>query len=320
MATRQTSHSYAQSGGRPSEQAARQERDDGRGRNVGARIVDWFGMGGVAPDDPERAWQWERRLHWVMIGVALLSIPAFYLEEFATARPLRTLGSLIEGFILAAFAAEMAWMLHVVRFRRKYLLRNWLDVMIIAFCAASLVGFESEWIALVRLLRLALVGMLLARAAGASRRLFRPGGLPYLLAFGLLALLAAGLGFYWLEPTVHSVSEGLWLAFVTGATVGYGDFVPTTPGARLFAVFIVIIGVATISLVTANVAALVIGEDETRLRHEMHEDIRRMRRELAQILTEEERTLVRELHRDVRELRAEMARLREEVRAYRHER
>lgn len=280
------------------------------------RVGEWLGMGGVAPDDPPAAQRWERRLHWVMIAVALLSIPAFYLEELATARPLRVVGSFIEGFILVAFTLELLWMLRVTRHRVRYVLRNWLDVLIIVFCAASLVGFESEWVALVRLLRLALVGMLLARAAGASRRLFRPGGLPYLLAFGFLALLISGFGFYWLEPTVHSVSEGLWLAFVTGATVGYGDFVPTTAGARIFAVFIVIMGVATISLVTANVAALVIGEDETRLRHEMHEDIRRMRREIAQMLSAEERALMRELHQDVSALREELRQLRDEVRAY----
>jgi ubiquinone biosynthesis protein UbiJ len=75
------------------------------------------------------------------------------------------------------------------------------------------------------------------------------------------------------------------------------------------------VGVATMSMVTASIAALLIGEDERRLRQEMHEDIRSMRQELGRLITTEERALTRELHRDVRELRAELARLRDEVRA-----
>ncbi|MFO1319674.1 MAG: ion channel [Burkholderiales bacterium] len=273
-----------------------------------------LGMGGVPPDDVPEAYVWERRLHWVMIGVALLSIPGFYLEELSTARPLRILGALIEGFILVAFVAELVWMLRVTRQQARYLANNWLDLLIIAFSAASLAGIETEWVAMVRLLRIAIVGLLLMRAFGASRKLLRRGGLPYILVFGFISLLLSGFGFYWLEPTVRTYGEGLWLAFVTGATIGYGDFVPTTTAARFFAVFIVMVGVATMSMLTASIAALLVGEDETRLRQEMHADIRDMRSELARLIDEEERAVLRELHADVRELREEIARLRDEVR------
>lgn len=274
-----------------------------------------LGMAGVPPDDQPQAYVWEKRLHWVMIGVALLSIPGFYLEELSTARPLRVLGSLIEGFILVAFCAELVWMLHITRQKLWYLGRNWLDLLIIAFSAASLTGIESEWVAMVRLMRLAIVGLLIVRAAAASRRLLKRGSLPYVLVFGFVALILSGFGFYWLEPTVKTYGEGLWLAFVTGATIGYGDFVPTTTSARFFAVFIVLVGVATMSMVTASIAALLVGEDEIRLRQEMHADIRDMRREIARLISEEERAVMRELHKDVRELREEITRLRQEVRA-----
>ncbi len=276
--------------------------------------LSWIGVGGVPPDDDPRAYVWERRLHWVMIGIALLSIPGFYLEELASTRPARILGEAIEIFILLAFTFELAWMLRITRHRAQYLSRNWLDVVVIAFTLASVVGFETQWVTLIRLTRVAIVGLLLMRAVAASRQVFRRGGLPYMLVFGFAALLLSGFGFYWLEPTVQSYGEGLWLAFVTGATIGYGDFVPTTVAARFFAVFIVLVGVATMSMLTANIAALLVGEDEARLRAEMQQDIRQMREALAGMIDAEERTVVRELHRDIRELRGEIARLREEVR------
>ena len=86
-------------------------------------------------------------------------------------------------------------------------------------------------------------------------------GLFYSLALVLAILVIGGVGFWWLEPSIHSFSDGLWLSFTTAATVGYGDTVPTTPMARLFAVFVVLLGLAVLSLVTASLAALFVGRE-----------------------------------------------------------
>jgi voltage-gated potassium channel len=40
----------------------------------------WIGLGGVPPDDNARAVDWQRRLHWPMVIVALLSVPAYLLS------------------------------------------------------------------------------------------------------------------------------------------------------------------------------------------------------------------------------------------------
>jgi voltage-gated potassium channel len=74
--------------------------------------------------------------------------------------------------------------------------------------------------------------------------------------------------------------DAVWWAIVTVATVGYGDLVPTTPSSRLFAAFMVLLGYALMSLVTGAIAAAFVGEDEKRLRRELHEDIKRLRNEV----------------------------------------
>jgi hypothetical protein len=139
---------------------------------VGRRGDILLGIGGVPPDDAEAAYAWERRLHWVMIGVALLSLPAFFLEEFAGQRDLRPLARILDWLILVAFGTELVLMVSLVRQKLRYLLHNWLDVVIVAFSLASVFGTESEWVALARL---SLAGALVARAAGGSRSLFRRG-------------------------------------------------------------------------------------------------------------------------------------------------
>jgi len=240
-------------------------------------------MGGVPPHDSPRAYLWERRLHWVMICVALLSIPAFLFEVSSAFVGLRRLGLTLDAFILAAFVLELLWMLWVTNQRFQYLMRNWLDLLIIVAAAASLTGWEGEWIPLARLLRVTMVLLFLVRILGSLRNLFSPTAMPYVLGLGVVTLGIAGAGFYWLEPTVESYGEGLWLAFTSGATVGYGDFVPTTPTSRIFAALMVLVGYAILSMVTASIAAFFVGEDEKHLRRETHHDIKALREEVAQL-------------------------------------
>lgn len=272
-----------------------------------------IGLGGVPPRDNPRAYYWERRLHWVMVGVALLAIPAVYLEEISTSPVLRLVGTYIDEFLFLAFSLELVWMLHVTTQEMRYLKRNWLDVVIILSAAVSMFGWATEWVALARLMRLALVALLLTRVLGSMRSVIAPHGLPYVLGFGMVTLALSGAGFYWLEPTVHSYAEGLWLAFVSGATIGYGDFVPTTPASRLFAAIVVVLSLAVMSVVTASIAAIFVGQDEKQLRREMHHDIKQLRFEVERLISDEEQVLRREMHQDIRELRQEVARLREEL-------
>ena len=107
-----------------------------------------------------------------------------------------------------------------------------------------------------------------------------------LLAIALLMLALSGGGFYWLEPNVHSYADGLWLAFTTGATVGFGDIVPTTPASRIFAGFIVLLGYALFSVVTASISALFVTKDEQRFERELHGDIRALRKEIDALRAE----------------------------------
>lgn len=249
----------------------------------------WVGLGGVAPHDGPRAHEWERRLHLLMVGVALLSIPAFLFETANFAHPLKRVGLALDLFILAAFSLELVWMLHVSNQRTEYLLRNWLGLMIIASAGASLTGWQGEWIPLARLLRATMVVLVMTRILWSLRTLFSPTALPYILGLGAMTMALAGAGFYLLEPTVQSYGEGLWLAFTSGATVGYGDVVPTTPLSRFFAAIMVLIGYAILSMVTATIAAFFVGEDEKRLRQEMHRDIKLLREEVVALRRAAER-------------------------------
>ena len=82
-----------------------------------------------------------------------------------------------------------------------------------------------------------------------------------LVAIFFVAILAA-IGVTLLESQSNAqfknLSNGLWWAVVTMATVGYGDIVPITPAGRLVAGIVIMSGVTLFSVFTAAVSSRVI--------------------------------------------------------------
>ena len=120
-------------------------------------------------------------------------------------------------------------------------------------------------------------------------------GFIYSLMLAMAILVLGGVGFWWLDPKVLTLSDGLWLSFTTAATVGYGDLVPSTHASRAFSVVVVLLGLAVLSLVTASLAAMFVERE----------------------VQEEDRVIERDLMREIRHLREELTQLRHEVQALR---
>ena len=274
----------------------------------------WIGLGGVPADDNEAAHRWEARLHWVMVAVALTSVPAYLLATSDIDPVWHRFASILDFVILAAFIAELLWMMIVSSFPFRYLLENWLNVVIIVGAAAAALGAGTEWIAIVRAMRAAVAILVIVRTATQFRILFTARGAPMLLGIAVLTMLVLGALFYWLDPAIRSFGDGLWLAFITGSTVGYGDMYPTTGATRVLAVLTVLVGVAMMTLFTAHVVTFFIGGEEARMRESLQQDIVALRGQIAQLLDAEELRLTIELHKEVRALRGELALLRDELR------
>lgn len=119
-------------------------------------------------------------------------------------------------------------------------------------------------------------------------------GVIYSLILCGVILLLGGLGFWLLDPNVKTIADGLWLAFTTAATVGYGDMVPSTHASRGFAVIVVMLGLAVLSLTTASLSAIFVEKD---------------------VEEAEVRPIEQELMREIRHLRDEVHALRHEVRS-----
>jgi voltage-gated potassium channel len=58
------------------------------------------------------------------------------------------------------------------------------------------------------------------------------------------------------EANINSVGDGLWWAVATLTTVGYGDRFPTSPMGKVIAVVLMLVDVALLRLLAANLASI----------------------------------------------------------------
>jgi voltage-gated potassium channel len=213
-----------------------------------------------------------------ILFVALaLSIPAFYLVLTGPAPAWRASGSLLYGLMALLVAVDLGLRRKPAGRPHLHWLTSSLDLLIFCGAAASAWPTDPDWSMIEWLLRLGYCGIVFIRLSMLTAKRLVPANLVQVLAIAGVLLAIAGAGFYWLEPKVPTYADGLWLAFITGATVGYGD--------------IVLLGYAIFSVVTASIAALFVGEDEKRFEKELHADIRSLRDEIGVLRSELHRAL-----------------------------
>jgi voltage-gated potassium channel len=79
---------------------------------------------------------------------------------------------------------------------------------------------------------------------------FSPRGLRVALPAAVLGVIAAGAAFAVVED--RSLGDGLWWAFVTVTTVGYGDVTPATPAGKLIGVALMLGGIGFLLLLAGS--------------------------------------------------------------------
>ena len=230
-----------------------------------------------------RAREVEVKWRWPITLALLSTVPSFYVELLHDSPPLFA----VLSYLIAA--ATMAGALMHVGLRsgnlQAHLRANGFDLLLCAglVIAAMLPPSAASEAAL--WFRVVVGFFTMSRMFWAAHYVVTRGGTLYRLIAALLVLALCGLGFWWLEPTTPTFGDALWLAFTTAATVGYGDSVPTTPASKIFAVFVVFLGVGAITLVAAGIASAWIATEERSIEREiladLHKQIGALRGELA---------------------------------------
>jgi len=172
---------------------------------------------------------------------------------------------LVETVVLASLA-DRPW---------YYLKTNWINLLIIAF------SFPFIWqifphAASLRLLRLLVLLVLFIQSSHTLRYILSRNHLGTVLIVCFFIIVLSGTLISVIDPSIKTPVDGIWWAWVTVTTVGYGDIVPTSDIGRLFAAALILMGIGLFTLLTASFAAFFLSQENRHIQQEEDAHLKRM--------------------------------------------
>ena len=166
---------------------------------------------------------------------------------------------MVSYLVWAAFAADLVTRLCLTDERRlPYLKRHWVDVLIVA--VPFLRAFR-----LLRIVRLAQAVLYAGRAMRTLRKFTSAGFVKRTLVVLSLAIASATLVVWLAERDapgsgIPTFWDALWWTLCTITTVSYGDIYPVTVVGRSVAMMLMLVGISTFGVLTANIAAYLMSQ------------------------------------------------------------
>ena len=193
---------------------------------------------------------WQKLVEWPLVGAALLFLAVYSWQIIGDLHgPQEVFAEVIIGVTWAMFLIYYLVNLALAQNRGRWFIRHLFDLAIVVL----------PMLRPLRLLRLVTILSILQRSAGTAFRgrvvVYAVGASVLLVYVAALAMLDAERGH---PGSIQTFGEGLWWAFVSITTVGYGDYFPVTPTGRVVAVGIMIGGIALIGVVTATLASWIV--------------------------------------------------------------
>lgn len=235
------------------------------------RIV---GLGGVDSEENNRAKRWGRRFEGPMVLAAIWILIDWYLQSKGISNQYTSFAS--DWLIWLVFLSELLAMLWLVDDRIRYLKQNWMSPLIVLGGLPVLWGVDTFYTGILRTLRLALTIGIFLRVSKDTRDLLSRHNLGITLFICFIILVISGLLISGIDPAFETPMDGLWWAWVTVTTVGYGDLVPATTEGRIFGSFLILMGLAMFSMLTASFSVFFIEQDEREISQKEERNIARI--------------------------------------------
>jgi len=232
-----------------------------------------IGLPGVPDNERPAARRWASRFELPMILLALWIMIEWYLKAKG-AYP-ATFDRITDWCIWLFFVLETAVLTSLVKNKLHYLRSNWMNLIIISTGIPLLWG-GGAYAAALRTLRVLLILPVLLNTSVGVRKVLAQNHLGTVLLLALAFTLMSGLLIAGIDPGIENIWQGIWWAWVTVATVGYGDTVPLSTAGRVFGAVVILFGVGFFSLLTASFSAYFVSRGEMEIEEEEAEEIYRL--------------------------------------------
>ncbi|QIG39084.1 two pore domain potassium channel family protein [Microbacterium sp. 4R-513] len=195
--------------------------------------------------------RWAQLTHWPLIVASLLWLTAYSWKVIGDVTGPGAIGLwVVIGATYLTFVVDYLVRLMLARPRAPWFRAHLLDLAIVAI----------PMLRMLRLLRVMTSFTFGQQTAGTLLRsriaIYGAGASMLVIYLCALAVLEAERGSR--GANIVSFGDAIWWAFVTVATVGYGDYYPVTPLGRMWAVGLMAGGIAIVGTVTATVSSWVI--------------------------------------------------------------
>lgn len=188
------------------------------------------------------------------IIISTLAIAAAVLVLIDLSQGLNDWQKTADQIILAIFTLDYAVRFYIAPDKPKFIHSNICDLIAILPFHTLFRAFKIT--ALARAARFTKIPRLFAflyRPLKKATRFFNTNGFKYVVFVTALMILAGGILIHFAEGM--SYGDGIWWAFVTATTVGYGDISPTTFYGRLIAMALMLVGIGLIGTVTSTLTS-----------------------------------------------------------------
>lgn len=231
-----------------------------------------IGLAGVDSREPMRAQKAAKWLEWPTMFMAIWILVEWYTQS-AHGQLITT--KFTDWIIWAFFTIETLLLSSLVTDKKRYLLGNWVNLLIIVF-GCPIIWEVIPNAAGLRAFRLVIMLSLFIHMSSTVKRVLARHHLGSTLIASFFIILMAGTVMSVIDPNVGSPLDGIWWAWVTVTTVGYGDIVPGSTAGRLFGSFLILMGIGLFTMLTASFAAFFMAEEEKERQEKESQNIKQI--------------------------------------------
>jgi len=229
---------------------------------MNANLPSLFGLSGVSRSERPLAVKVGRWFEWPMILLAFWIILEWYIEAQSLTPLVLTLFT--DWFIWGFFVIETLILVTLVEHKSRFLRGNW-GSLVIVFAGFPLLWDVFPHAGGLRALRLLVLFSLLFNMSAAARKILGRNHLGTTLMVSFIIVILAGTIMSVIDPNIETPMDGIWWAWVTITTVGYGDIVPGSTAGRLFGALLILLGIALFSMLTASFSAFFLAQSEEKI-------------------------------------------------------